>query len=90
MTLIDPNPTPLARVLGTVVGEGLRDCLRRSGVDYRPGTKVRALVGEAGHVSRAHLQDGRFIEADLVIVALGAIRETAWLAQAGLRRWPRA
>jgi NADPH-dependent 2,4-dienoyl-CoA reductase/sulfur reductase-like enzyme len=84
VTLVDPNPTPLARILGTAVGEVLRDCLRRSGVDYRPGTQVRALAGEAGHVGRVHLQDGRSIEADLVIVALGAVRETEWLAQAGL------
>ncbi|MGC5779501.1 NAD(P)/FAD-dependent oxidoreductase [Methylobacterium sp. NFXW15] len=84
VTLVDPNPTPLARVLGTMVGEVLAQVLRRSGVDYRPGARVRALVGEAGHVRQAHLHDSGIIDTDLVIVALGAIRETAWLTQAGL------
>ncbi len=84
VTLVDPNLTPLARVLGTVVGEVLALTLRRSGVDYCPGARVRALIGEAGRVRRAQLQDGRIIDTDLVIVALGAVRETAWLTQAGL------
>ena len=85
VTLADPNPTPLARVLGTLVGGTIVECLRRAGVAYRAGTKVRALAGEGGHVAGAHLLDGGFIETDCVIVALGAIRDTAWLAQGGLR-----
>lgn len=84
VTVVDPNSTPLARVLGTVVGEVLAETLRRSGVDYRPGARIEALTGEAGRVRRAQLREGRTIDTDLVIVALGAVRETAWLAQAGL------
>ncbi len=30
VTMVDPNPTPLARVVGTLVGETLAGCMRRS------------------------------------------------------------
>ena len=40
VTLVDPNPTPLAAVLGTRVGRVVAEMLRREGVDYRPETRV--------------------------------------------------
>lgn len=84
VTLVDPNPTPLARALGTLVGGTLAARMRAAGVDLRPGTQVRALEGEAGQVCRARLADGGSIAADLVIVALGAVRDTGWLSEGGL------
>ncbi|MER2233392.1 FAD-dependent oxidoreductase [Methylobacterium brachiatum] len=84
VTLVDPNPTPLARLLGTTIGATLAERMRGAGVDFRPKTKVRALSGEAGQVRRAHLAGGEVLETDLVIVALGATRDTGWLAAAGL------
>ncbi len=83
VTLVDPNPTPLARLLGTAIGATLAERMRGAGVDLRPKTTVRALSGEAGQVRRAHLAGGEVLETDLVIVALGATRDTGWLAAAG-------
>lgn len=85
VTVADPNTTPLARIVGTFVGGALTECFRRAGVDYRPGAKVLRLSGDGRQVSRAHLQDDDVIETDCVIVALGAVRDTHWLAQGGLR-----
>ncbi|GAB6841662.1 NADPH-dependent 2,4-dienoyl-CoA reductase/sulfur reductase-like enzyme [Methylorubrum rhodinum] len=84
VTLLDPNPAPLARSLGAVVGGVLAACLRDAGVDFRPGTQVAALEGDEA-VRRVRLADGAIVAADLVIVALGAMRATGWLAQSGLR-----
>ncbi|WP_430910733.1 NAD(P)/FAD-dependent oxidoreductase [Methylobacterium sp. sgz302541] len=85
VTLVDPNPTPLARVLGTVVGGLIASRMTAAGVDVRPGTKVSALESDAeGHVRRARLSDGGTVEADVVIAALGAVRDTGWLAGSGL------
>lgn len=85
VTLVDPNPTPLARSLGTLVGGVVAACLRESGAVFRPGTQVLSFEGdEAGRVARARLADGGVIEADLVIAALGATRATGWLRGAGL------
>ena len=89
VTLVDPNPTPLAAALGTVVGGVIAQCLRDSGAEFRPGTLVRAFEGDAaGRVVRARLADGSAIEADLVIAALGATRATGWLQGAGLMADP--
>ena len=84
VTLVDPNPTPLARLLGTTIGATLAKRMREAGVDFRPATTIDAFSGEAGQVRRAHLPGGGVIEADLVIVALGATRDTGWLSAAGL------
>lgn len=89
VTLVDPNPTPLAKTLGTFVGSVIAACLRASGAEFRPGTMVRAFEGDAsGRVVRARLADGSAIEADLVIAALGATRATGWLDGAGLMADP--
>ena len=85
VTLVDPNPTPLANALGSLVGGVIAGCLRDSGAEFRPGTMVRAFEGDAsGRVARARLADGGSIEADLVIAARGATRATGWLRGAGL------
>ncbi|KAB1073676.1 NAD(P)/FAD-dependent oxidoreductase [Methylobacterium planeticum] len=85
VTLVDPNPTPLARSLGTFVGGVVSGLLERAGVDFRPGVHVELLEGDTfGRLRRAHLRGGETIEADVAIVALGAVRSTGWLAGAGL------
>lgn len=85
VTLIDPNPTPLARSLGTWVGSVIAASLEDAGVTYRPNAQVLRFEGDAtGRVARAHLADGQAIEADLVVVALGATRATGWLKAACL------
>ncbi|MCK2056793.1 FAD-dependent oxidoreductase [Methylobacterium sp. 37f] len=85
VTLVDPNSTPLARSLGTWVGGVIADCLREAGVTFQAGAQVLRFAGDAsGRVVRAHLADGSAMEADLVIVALGATRATDWLSGAGL------
>ncbi|MGU3667604.1 NAD(P)/FAD-dependent oxidoreductase [Methylobacterium sp. A49B] len=89
VTLIDPNPTPLANALGLYVGRVIAECLRDSGADFRPGAMVRAFEGDAaGRVARARLADGQALETDLVIAALGATRATGWLSGAGLMADP--
>ena len=85
VTLVDPNPTPLARSLGTWVGGVITDCLKEAGATFHAGAQVLRFEGDAsGRVVRAHVADGRAVEADLVIVALGATRATDWLSGAGL------
>jgi NADPH-dependent 2,4-dienoyl-CoA reductase/sulfur reductase-like enzyme len=89
VTVVDPNPTPLARSLGSLVGGVIADCMHDAGAEFRPGTQVRAFEGDdAGRVVRARLADGSTIEADLVIAALGATRATGWLRGAGLMADP--
>jgi NADPH-dependent 2,4-dienoyl-CoA reductase/sulfur reductase-like enzyme len=89
VTLIDPGPAPLARILGQPVGEIVAALHRALGVDLRSRTKVARLEGDAsGRVVRAILEDGGTVETDLVVVALGAVRNTEWLSGSGLDAGP--
>ena len=63
---------------------------RDHGVDLRCGVTVTRLEGDAsGRLRRAHLSDGSTLEADVAVVALGAIRNVEWLRGSGLAatRW---
>ncbi|MGE7416528.1 NAD(P)/FAD-dependent oxidoreductase [Methylobacterium tarhaniae] len=84
VTVVDPEPAPLAQALGSVIGGFVAGRMEAAGVDVRLGARVTHLEGDRA-VRRARLADGGTIEADLVVVALGAVRNTGWLAGAGLR-----
>lgn len=86
VTLVEPGPTPLARVLGQHLGAVVAALHASRGVDLRHDTRVERLEDDgSGRVLRAILSDGRTVEADLVVVALGAVRNTEWLAGSGLK-----
>jgi NADPH-dependent 2,4-dienoyl-CoA reductase/sulfur reductase-like enzyme len=84
VTLIDVAPQPMVP-LGPDLGARCAQLHRDHGVALRLGTGVAALTGE-GHVDGVELADGSRVDADLVLVALGAIPNTEWLAGSGLAR----
>lgn len=61
---------------------------RSHGVDLRTGVTVTALNGN-GSFTGAQLSDGSRVDADVCVVALGAIRNVEWLAESGLAAGPR-
>lgn len=85
VTLAETGPTLLARVLGQHLGAVVGALHERLGTTLRSGVKVEALEDDGtGRVVRARLDDGSVIAADVVVVALGAVRNTAWLEGSGL------
>ncbi len=85
VTLVETGPAVLAGVLGTYLGAVVGALHEARGVDLIFDAKVEALEDDGtGRVVRARLEDGRTIETDCVVVALGAIRNTEWLAGSGL------
>jgi len=89
VTLTDRGPAPLSGVFGAVVGEIAAEIQREHGVDLRTRVQVDALEADAsGHVRGAVLSDGTTIDADVVVVALGAQRNVEWLDGAGLAAGP--
>jgi 3-phenylpropionate/trans-cinnamate dioxygenase ferredoxin reductase component len=83
VTVIEPLPTPLGRVFGPEIGRVCADLQRAHGVDLRCGIGVEAIHG-AGRVERLVLSDGTHLEADVVVVGIGAAPETGWLEGSGL------
>jgi len=84
VTLVEPGPAPLARVFGRYVGAIIGAMHEARGVDLRVRAEVEWLEEAGGRFVRAHLADGHVIEADLAVMALGAVRNTEWLDGSGL------
>ncbi|MGG2464496.1 NAD(P)/FAD-dependent oxidoreductase [Streptomyces sp. RGM 3693] len=90
VTVAERGAAPLVGALGGVVGEVAAELQRAHDVDLRCGVQVTGLEGDsASRVRKAHFSDGSAVEAEVVVVALGATRNTEWLADSGLGAGPR-
>ncbi|MFV0496475.1 NAD(P)/FAD-dependent oxidoreductase [Mycobacterium sp.] len=83
VVLVEPQPTPLASVLGERIGALVTRLHRSEGVDVRTGLGVAEIRGGA-HVETVVATDGSEIEADLVVVGIGSHPATAWLDGSGI------
>nr|WP_174236976.1 FAD/NAD(P)-binding oxidoreductase [Mycobacterium basiliense] len=83
VVLVEPQPTPLASVLGEQIGELVARLHRAEGVDVRTGLGVAEVRG-AGHVETVVLTDSTELDADLVVVGIGSHPATDWLAGSGI------
>ncbi len=83
VTLVEPLEQPLVRVLGAEMGTVVADLHRRNGVDLRLGVGVEAIEGN-DRVERVRLSDGTVMDADVVVVGIGVVPNTAWLEGSGL------
>ena len=85
VTVAERAEAPLVGPLGRVIGRIAAEMQRDHGVDLRTGVSVRALEGDAnGRLRSASLSDGSTLEVDVVVAALGSIRNVEWLEGSGL------
>lgn len=87
VTVAERGPAPLVGALGGTLGALAARLQRAHGVDLRCGVTVTALEGD-GRLTGARFSDGTRVDADVAVVALGALRETGWLAESGLAAGP--
>ncbi|MDT5104861.1 MAG: 3-phenylpropionate/trans-cinnamate dioxygenase ferredoxin reductase component [Mycobacterium sp.] len=83
VTLVEPQPSPLASVLGTQIGELVARLHRAEGVDVRCGIGVTGITGTE-HVEKVVLSDGTELDADIVVVGIGSRPSTDWLESSGV------
>lgn len=83
VVLVEPQPAPLASVLGEQIGELVARLHRAEGVDVRCAVGV-AQVGGDDRVQSVTLGDGTELEADLVVVGIGSHPATEWLEGSGI------
>lgn len=83
VTLVEPQATPLASVLGEDVGALVGRMHIAEGVDLRTGVGVDTVRG-AERVTHVLLTDGTEIEADTVVVGVGSTPVVEWLAGSGI------
>ncbi|MBA2810717.1 FAD-dependent oxidoreductase [Streptomyces sp. KM273126] len=79
VTLLEPAPVPLAHAIGDEVGQVLSRAHLDHGVNLRTGVTVTAVTEDG-----VRLADGELVDADEVLVAIGSLPNTEWLADSGL------
>jgi 3-phenylpropionate/trans-cinnamate dioxygenase ferredoxin reductase subunit len=86
VTAVEPEPSALYRALGPELGAVFTDLHREHGVTFRFGESVSELrgPGEDGHVGEVITSSGAAVPADVVVVGIGAVPNTALAADAGL------
>ncbi|MEO8815786.1 MAG: FAD-dependent oxidoreductase [Mycobacterium sp.] len=83
VTLVEPQATPLAAVLGEQVGALVARLHRANGVDVRAGVGVAEVRGTDA-VTCVVLTDGDEVPADLVVLGIGSRPAMAWLDGSGI------
>ncbi|GAB2645466.1 NAD(P)/FAD-dependent oxidoreductase [Nocardia goodfellowii] len=85
VVLVEPQPTPLASVLGEQVGALVARMHRAEGVDLRCDTGLDTfLADDSDRVRGARLSDGTECAADLVVIGVGSRPVTDWLTDSGI------
>lgn len=82
VTVIEAMPFPLAHLLGETVAGRVLDLHRAQGVRFALGRTVTRVLGTDRPTGV--VLDGSIIPADLVVVGIGAVPNTGWLAGSGL------
>ncbi|MEO3760902.1 FAD/NAD(P)-binding oxidoreductase [Mycobacterium sp. B14F4] len=83
VALVEPQPSPLASVLGQQIGDLVARLHRAEGVDVLCGVGVEEVRG-TDRVEKVVLSDGTELDADLVIVGIGSRPATEWLDGSGI------
>ena len=85
MTVIERSALPLAGVLGDRAAQVFTDLHRENGVNFRLEEQVHSIVGAADSpATTVILESGAEIDADLVVVGVGALPNTDLAAHSGL------
>jgi NADPH-dependent 2,4-dienoyl-CoA reductase/sulfur reductase-like enzyme len=85
VTILEALPVPLQRVFGDEIGGLCRDIHEDHGVEVRVSTAVDEFLSDGGgNVTGVALGDGTTVVADVVVVGVGVIPNTDWLAGSGL------
>ena len=83
VTLIDPNPLPLAALAAPALSEGLLAALTARGISLRLGTTASRIDRSDGAL-KVSLANGETVQTDIVLSAVGLRPSTALAAACGL------
>jgi NADPH-dependent 2,4-dienoyl-CoA reductase/sulfur reductase-like enzyme len=79
VTIVELEERPLSRVLGPELSDATAGLHRDHGTELRLGVTANDVVDGV-----VQLSDGTSVEADLVLIGIGAFPHTAWLEGSGL------
>ncbi|MFI9504451.1 NAD(P)/FAD-dependent oxidoreductase [Nocardia sp. NPDC052566] len=84
VTIVEIADEPLAAVFGPVVGALCAKMHAAHDVRLRTGVAVRQFLGD-DRVTGVRLTDGTEVAADAVVIGIGAVPNTEWARESGLR-----
>lgn len=83
VTVLEASEAPLSMALGARAGALVGSLHGRNGVSLRSQSTVAGLIG-TDRVTGVELDGGEVLAADVVVVGIGAVADTDWLAESGL------
>lgn len=83
VNIIDLADSPLSRLVPTEFGEGIKNTLNQLGVEWFLGTSVESIDKSGGKI-KCTLSDGKQIQSDIVISAIGLKPNVELATSAGL------
>lgn len=84
VTVIVRDDLPLANVLGAQVASVFAELHREHGVDLRVDSEAAEILGRNGTASGVRLTDGHEVDADLVVIGIGAVPNLDLAEDAGI------
>ncbi|MEW2402537.1 FAD-dependent oxidoreductase [Streptomyces sp. NPDC046862] len=84
VTLLESGPVPLAPAVGEQAGQIITRLHAEHGVTVRTQVSVTGVIGTGDGLTGVRLADGEVVPADDVLVAIGSVPNTEWLAGSGL------
>lgn len=83
-TVLEMQPRIMAAAVAPVVSDFFQRLHAERGVDIRTGTGVTRIMADGGKVTAVETAGGALIPADLVLVSIGVVPNTALAERAGL------
>lgn len=84
VSVVEMAPQVLGRAVSSLVAASIAQTLRAAGVALHCGVGIDRLLGEGGDVKAVDLADGTRLQADMVVVGIGATPNVALAQEAGL------
>ena len=84
VTVLEKSPTPLCGPLGAQLGTVVAGLHERAGVELICGADIAGFEFTGDRVAAVRLAGGRVLGADVVVVGIGAVPNTAWLEGSGI------
>lgn len=82
--LVEMQNNLLERPFGPAFGQYFVSLQRDHGVEVILGQGIQKIETQAGKIAAVVLEDGRQIEAELLLIGAGSVPEVEWLASSGL------
>lgn len=83
VTVFEAGNTPLEAAMGTQLGQFFADLHRCAGVDVQTGTVIEEIIHDGEQATGVRV-DGRNVDADVVLMSVGAAPSTSLAVDAGL------